>query len=252
MARRRSARRWRAARRTIGWLVALAVIGAAALLLWAWARGRPQDLPWTPLDLGAPIGLFTGAKLAALTDDYPACRAQLAAAGVRYTALPSRREGAQCGYDDGVRFAEGGSRRIDFRPAGLGVACPVAAALAMWEWDVVQPAAQRHFGSRIVRIDHFGSYACRRIYGRDAGTWSEHATADAVDIAGFRLADGTRITIVGDWQGQDAKAAFLREVRDGACRLFATTLSPDYNAAHRDHLHLDQANRGAMGWRACR
>ena len=44
----------------------------------------------------------------------------------------------------------------------------------------------------------------------------------------------------------------LREVRDGACDLFATTLSPDYNAAHRDHLHLDQAARGARGWRACR
>ncbi|WP_375292508.1 extensin family protein, partial [Sphingomonas melonis] len=84
------------------------------------------------------------------------------------------------------------------------------------------------------------------------GTWSEHATADAVDIAGFRLADGRRITVVGDWTGSGDKAAFLREVRDGACRLFATTLSPDYNAAHRDHLHLDQADRGAMGWRACR
>lgn len=136
--------------------------------------------------------------------------------------------------------------------SGLGIACPVAAALSVWEWQVVQPAAQRHFGSRVTAIDHFGSYSCRRIYGRDAGTWSEHATADAVDIAGFRLADGRRITVVGDWTGSGDKAAFLREVRDGACRLFATTPSPDYNAAHRDHLHLDQADRGAMGWRACR
>ncbi|RZL73462.1 MAG: extensin, partial [Sphingomonas sp.] len=55
-----------------------------------------------------------------------------------------------------------------------------------------------------------------------------------------------------DWKGDDPKAAFLRDVRDGACQLFATTLSPDYNAAHADHLHLDQANRGSMGWRACR
>jgi hypothetical protein len=102
-----------------------------------------------------------------------------------------------------------------------------------------------------VTIDHFGSYSCRRIYGRDAGTWSEHATADAVDVAGFRLADGRRITVVGDWRREGAKAAFLHEVRDGACQLFATTLSPDYNAAHRDHLHLDQADRTA-GWRACR
>lgn len=241
-----------ALRRTIGWIAALLAIGAAAFLLWAFAKGRPQDMPWTPLTLGEPIGTFTGRKLTALTEDFPQCRTLLEDAGVRYTALPERRDGGQCGYRDGVRLTEGGSRRIGFRPANLGIACPVAAALATWEWDVVQPAAQKHFGSRVAAIDHFGSYACRRIYGRDAGTWSEHATADAVDIAGFRLADGTRITVIGDWRGEDAKAAFLREVRDGACKLFSTTLSPDYNAAHRDHLHLDQANRGSMGWRACR
>lgn len=239
-------------RRTIGWIVALVGLATVALLAWGLARGRPQDLPWTPLDLGAPIGLFTGAKLAALGRDFPLCRAKLDAAGVRYTALPPRRDGAQCGYSDGVRFTPGGARQIGFRPASLGVACPVAAALAVWEWQVVQPAAQRHFGSRVVAIDHFGSYSCRRIYGRDAGTWSEHATADAVDIAGFRLADGRRVTVVGDWTGSGDTAAFLRDVRDGACKLFATTLSPDYNAAHRDHLHLDQADRGSMGWRACR
>ncbi len=242
----------RVLRHLIGGIAAIVAIGAAAFLLWALARGRPQDMPWTPLSLGEPIGLFTGRKLAALTRDFPQCRALLADAGVRYTALPPRQDGGRCGYADGVRFGSGGARRIDYRPASLGVACPVAAALAMWEWDVVQPAALKHFGSRVTAIDHFGSYSCRRIYGRDAGTWSEHSTADAVDIAGFRLADGSRVTVVGDWRGAGTKAAFLRDVRDGACRLFATTLSPDYNAAHRDHLHLDQANRGSMGWRACR
>ncbi|MDY1006845.1 MULTISPECIES: extensin family protein [unclassified Sphingomonas] len=242
----------RAVRRTLGWIVALAVIAGLGLILWSTLRGRPQDLPWTPLDLGQPIGLMTGRKLNALTQSYPACRAALERAGVRYTALPPRSGEGQCGYSDGVRFTSGGARRIDFAPAGLGVACPVAAALAIWEWNVVQPAAERHFGTKVTSIDHFGSYSCRRIYGRDAGTWSEHSTADAVDIAGFRLGNGTRITVARDWQGDTAKAAFLREVRDGACQLFATTLSPDYNTAHADHFHLDQADRGAMGWRACR
>ena len=242
----------RAVRRTLGWIVALAVITGLGLILWSTLRGRPQDLPWTPLDLGQPIGLMTGRKLNALTQSYPACRAALERAGVRYTALPPRSGEGQCGYSDGVRFTSGGARRIDFAPAGLGVACPVAAALAIWEWNVVQPAAERHFGTKVTSIDHFGSYSCRRIYGRDAGTWSEHSTADAVDVAGFRLGNGTRITVARDWQGDTAKAAFLREVRDGACQLFATTLSPDYNAAHADHFHLDQADRGAMGWRACR
>lgn len=241
----------RAVRRTIGWLVALVVIATLALMLWASLRGRPQDVPWAPLDLGQPIGLFTGRKLTALAEDFPQCRALLDRAGVRYTVLPPRKGEGQCGYADGVRLT-GGARKIAFAPAGLGVACPVAAALAMWEWDIVQPAAERHFGARVATIDHFGSYSCRRIAGSHSSNWSEHATADAVDIAGFRLTDGTRITVARDWKGDDPKAAFLREVRDGACQLFATTLSPDYNAAHADHLHLDQANRGSMGWRACR
>ncbi len=241
----------RAVRRTIGWLVALVVIATLALMLWASLRGRPQDVPWAPLDLGQPIGLFTGRKLTALTEDFPQCRTLLDRAGVHYTVLPPRKGNGQCGYADGVRLT-GGARKIAFAPAGLGVACPVAAALAMWEWDIVQPAAERHFGARVATIDHFGSYSCRRIAGSHSSNWSEHSTADAVDIAGFRLTDGTRVTVARDWKGDDPKAAFLRDVRDGACKLFATTLSPDYNAAHADHLHLDQANRGSMGWRACR
>jgi hypothetical protein len=109
-----------------------------------------------------------------------------------------------------------------------------------------------HFGRKVAAIEHYGSYSCRRIYGRSEGTWSEHSTANAVDIAAFRLEDGRRISLIGDWEGDDAESRFLREVRDGSCRLFATVLSPDYNEAHRDHFHLDQAERGAFGWRGCR
>ncbi|KTT74599.1 extensin family protein [Sphingomonas endophytica] len=245
----------RRARRLVAWGVAAALTATVLLLAWGSLRGRPQDLPWTSLDLGQPIGLFTGRKLTALTGDSAKCRGLLSQAGVRFAALPPRDDG-QCGYDDAVRLDAGGARAVALSPAGPGVACPVAAALAIWEWDVLAPAARRHFGARVTRIDHFGSYACRRLYGRDAGAWSEHATADAIDIAGFRLSDGRRISIARDWKagGRDgaAKAAFLRDVRDGACQLFATVLSPDYNAAHRDHFHLDQAERGKMGWRACR
>jgi hypothetical protein len=242
----------RGLRRAAGALVAAAIALTLALVLWAGARGRPQDLPWTRLDLAQPIGLFTGRKLTALGGDFPRCRALLERAGVRYAPLPARRERATCGYDDGVRLTAGGARTIGFGPTGLGTSCPVAAALAVWEWEVVQPAARARLGTTVTVVEHFGSYSCRRIYGRDAGTWSEHARANALDVAGFRLADGRRITVARDWRGDDADARFLRDVRDGACRLYATVLSPDYNAAHRDHLHLDQAGRGGAGWRACR
>ena len=238
-------------RRTILSLIALALLGLGALLLYGHARRHPEDVPWTALDLGRPIGLFTGRKLADLADEGQRCQGLMRRAGIAFTALPPRSAG-QCGYDHAVRFAAGGSRGIAYRPADLGTSCAVAAALALWEWHVVQPAARRHFGRPVAAIEHFGSYSCRRVYGRDEGAWSEHATANAVDIAAFTLEGGRRISVVNDWGDDDAEGRFLREVRDGACDVFATVLSPDYNAAHRDHFHLDQAARGAMGWRGCR
>ena len=61
------------------------------------------------------------------------------------------------------------------------------------------------------------------------------------------LEDGRRVSVLRDWKGDDEKAAFLRRARDEACSVFGTVLSPDYNAAHADHLHLDQAARGFGG-----
>lgn len=242
----------RRARRWTTRLVLLLALAAVLLALLALVRRHPEDVPWTRLDLTRPIGLFTGRKLAGLADDPAQCRALMEQAGIAHRALPPRRDGPDCGYRDAVAFEPGGARSIGFRPGAPGTTCPVAAALALWEWHVVQPAARRHLGRRVVAIDHLGSYSCRRINNRADGEWSEHATANAVDIAAFRLADGRVVSVLRDWSGDPAGAAFLRQVRDGACDLFATVLSPDYNAAHRDHLHLDQAARGAGGWRACR
>jgi hypothetical protein len=182
-----SGARPRAVRNLAAAIAIAALLLTLALLLYAMVRDRPQDLPWTELDLSRPIGLFTGSKVAALSDDFPACRAVLDRAGVRYTALPPRQDGAQCGYADAVRLTAGGARQIRFAPADLGIACPVAAGLALWEWEVVQPAARRAFGQRVTGIAHFGSYNCRRMYNREGESWSEHATANAVDIASFEL-----------------------------------------------------------------
>jgi len=232
-------------------LLLLGLVGFAGLLLYGYARDHPQDMPWTELDLTQPVGAFTGRKLTGLRGEGAQCRALLERAGVRFDPLAPRAAGEHCGFDDAVRLRTGGALHVAYRPAGLGTACPVAAALALWEWHVLQPAAIEHFGTRVASVEHLGSYNCRRMYGRASGGWSEHATANAIDVAGFRLEDGTRISVLKDWKEEGPKADFLREVRNGACPLFATVLSPDYNAAHADHLHLDQAARGEMGWRGC-
>lgn len=231
-------------RRTL-WFGTLAY--AAAALIVGMLRAD-LDLPWTPLDLRHPIGPATLFKLADLAGDGARCRAVLAQAGIAFRAVPPR--GPACAVDDGVNWTRGGTRTLGYRPAAPLLACPLAAALTMWEWHVVQPAAARLLRARVVAVEHYGSFACRRVYGRTEGPWSEHARAAAIDIAGFRLADGRRVTVARDWARDAAEGHFLHAVRDGGCRLFATTLSPDYNAAHRDHLHLDAAARG--GWSSCR
>ena len=238
-------------RRALWWLLFLILLAAAFLYAREYVRRHPQDVPWTALDLRHPVGRFTLRKLVSLGEQPAQCRALLSKAGIADVPAPLKQSGEQCGYADGMRLAEGG-RTTAFSPAGLVTACPVAAALALFEREALQPAAARHFSSKVASIEHAGSYSCRRLYGRAEGQFSEHATADAVDIIGFRLEDGTRVSVLRDWPSEGPKGAFLRDVRDGACGLFATVLSPDYNAAHADHLHLDQAARGKMGWSLCR
>ena len=236
--------------RGLGCLLLIAVVATALFLFGRdYVQRHPQDVPWTELKLSDPIGRFTAGKIAGLGDEPARCRALLAEAPVEDSSVPPRRSPPDCGYEDGVRLA---GRAADYDPAGLVTSCPVAAALFLWETRVVQPAAERHFGARVERIHHAGSYSCRRLYGRESGAFSQHATADAFDVTAFELEGGESVQVLQDWQGAGAQAAFLREVRDGACRLFPTVLSPDYNEAHRDHLHFDVADRGGGGWTLCR
>lgn len=44
------------------------------------------------------------------------------------------------------------------------------------------------------------------------------------------------------------KALFLREAHAGACRIFGTVLGPEANNAHRNHFHVDLAERASGGF----
>ncbi|RAK57650.1 extensin family protein [Phenylobacterium deserti] len=203
----------------------------AAVNLWA----PPQDLPWKPLSLDEPLGMATAIKFARATDDPELCRKILQEGGVAFVDQPVRTE-RFCTTENSVRVTSGLTR---LAPAGPTITCPVALGYAFWSRHVLQPAAQETLGARVTQVDHYGSYSCRNVYGRESGRPSEHARANALDVAGFRLSDGRRITVAGDFRREDERGAFLRRVRDDACGFFHGVLSPDYNAAHRDHLHLD-------------
>ena len=220
-------------------LILLAILGVIGWAGYSWLQAHPEHNPAAPLDLRHPIGMATASKLAALKDDPEACRAVLTRSEVAFAALDPAGEG-QCARPDRTQLTG-----YPLAPDSPPMTCPVGAAMELWRSKTVEPAAREIFGSDIARIEHLGVYSCRRLYGQSEGAWSEHATGNAIDIAAFVLEDGRRISVLGDWDGDEDEARFLRTVRDGACGVFSTVLSPDYNEAHADHFHFDQDARWA-------
>ncbi|MFO0659420.1 MAG: extensin family protein [Polyangiaceae bacterium] len=93
-------------------------------------------------------------------------------------------------------------------------------------------------------------------------TPSQHAYGRAIDVSAFVKRDGSRLDVLNDWGGAigdtpcgpnatqprvDTPAA--RELRSLVCEassrgLFHLILTPDFNQAHANHLHMDIEPRG--------
>jgi hypothetical protein len=221
--------------------IAAVILTMAALAVWSvvrWVRNLPSEQsPFATLDLERPIGWATAMQFARIRGDQVACTAVLSASQVETLPVEDRREGAdgQCGYTNAVTL----ERSLYPYSGPVRASCPLTAALYVWEREAVAAAAAQWLESPVARIEMIGVYSCRNIYGRSEGRLSEHATANAIDIAGFGLENGRVVRVLGGWTEGGADAAFLRAVRDGACETFQGVLSPDYNRAHADHLHLD-------------
>lgn len=221
-------------------IIATALILLAAAALTAHYAGLwsiPERWnPRAPLRIDAEPNFLTRYKLARLSSDPASCLQVLAQSPFEFEAVEDRVTGPACGLFDAVRI----DRTSAALTESFSLTCRAAVSLALWERHVLQPAAHRHFEQPVATLEHFGSYACRNIYGRPNATRSQHATAEALDVAGFVLADGRRVRVLNDWDANTAAGAFLQEIHGGACRFFDAVLGPGYNAAHRDHLHLDR------------
>ena len=161
------------------------------------------------------------------------CIAKLDRVVARYALLEDRTFSGGCSALGAVQL-----RDIGVPVTGItAMTCPLAHSFTQWVQSDLQVPAMGEFGSAIVKVEAMGTYSCRPIAG--TGRLSEHASANAVDVAAFVLADGRRISVLNGWHGNEREARFLRSVRASACRRFNTVLSPDYNADHRDHFHFD-------------
>ncbi|MCA1749453.1 MAG: extensin family protein, partial [Sphingomonadales bacterium] len=173
------------------------------------------------------------------TRETRACLASLDGERIRYRQLPDRSFGGGCSALGAVQLLQVGTPT---RNLGA-MTCPLAYRYGRWAREVLQPAARRHFGKQVTLVETMGTYSCRIIAG--TGRVSEHGKANAVDISGFTLEDGKRITVLDGWNADDRREReFLRELHRGGCGMFEIVLGPEANAAHRDHFHFDMGDRG--------
>ena len=205
----------------------------------ALALGACGAVPETSREARAPI---SAPRPAAITPDARMCLTGLGESGTRFSPLPDRYYGGGCSAVNAVQLSAVQGDRAQFGVSNIGpVTCKTAQIFSAWARYGVDRAARQILGSAVQRIETMGSYSCRNVAGTNRR--SAHSRAAAIDVSAFVLADGRRISVLGDWStGSRAEKEFLRIVHMSACKRFGTVLGPDYNAAHRDHFHLEEGD----------
>lgn len=165
----------------------LVIVGGLLVSVWGgWLPLPAEWNPWAPLDVRVKPNLLTRFKLMRLRDNPQLCDQVLSNSGLRVTRQRDGNPDTACPLSNTLRV-QGGEVALS---SSFLASCPLAVAFALFERHALQPAAQATYGQAVVRFDHLGSFACRNMYSRENGARSQHATANALDIAGFRLADG--------------------------------------------------------------
>lgn len=161
---------------------------------------RPVEKEASGADAGAQPESWSAEEIRAAEAQ---CDAELAASEASAVRLPPLRRG-QCGAAVPLRL-ERIAKRVDVTPAAT-VNCAMAARLHRWLETVVRPAARETLGSDVAAIRNASSYMCRNRYNDPGQKISEHAFANAIDIAVFELADGRRIDVKTYWGQVTASA----------------------------------------------
>lgn len=207
------------------------------------------------------------------------CATILKTVSADYEMLPPMRQG-ECGDPAPVKLKALtiNGQRVALEPAAT-VNCPMVAATNRWLATAILPQAKAMLGEPVTAISVMSSYSCRSVYNDPGRKLSQHAKANALDIAGFITKGGKKILLLSDWQrapepvetasaaqGQPAQAAgqvpaapkapiqpvaaapilkptpadgFLKAIHAKACGIFGTVLGPEANKAHHNHFHVD-------------
>jgi len=140
-----------------------------------------------------------------------------------------------CGVKDPVRVTSVDGVALS---QSAVINCDTARALKTWIRKGLKPA----FGRKdVVGLRVAASYACRPRNNVKGAKISEHGRGNAIDISAIILADGKSVVVADDWRRSAGKP--MKKAYRAACGTFGTTLGPDADRHHRDHLHFDIANQ---------
>ncbi len=177
----------------------------------------------------------------------PACLADLQTLGVAFSPAEARQDSPDglpnviCDIESPVRVSSP-INTVSYRYVShdsaqpIYMACPLAQALVrlsalLQEYDIVE-------------VGHIGVYNCRVIGGTN--TVSEHGAARAIDLKWFRTRDGRVYDVEDHWEHdtenfQTDEGRLLYELGQQMFerRIFNIVLTPNYNAAHDNHFHVD-------------
>jgi hypothetical protein len=165
----------------------------------------------------------------------PLCTSKLAGRNLEYSPIADRTNAKGCKVSNAIRLSKVGDLELS-KPADL--TCEMALNLSIWVESFVKPKARSIFNEEITTLSHLGSYNCRPMRGKKTRL-SQHAFANAFDVAGFRLASGEKLDLKKDWKAGGKKEQFWRSIHKGACKNFDLVLGPEFDKRHKDHFHLD-------------
>ncbi len=214
-------------------------LGLIALVFGLWFELLPIPNRHNPLgyiEFDQAPNWSTRFKITRLSYQPEKCLATLKNSQLKYQLSEAFQHPNGCRQINPVKVQ---SNKIRFNAAFI-LTCPAAVSWALFEQNGLQTAAKKYLNEEISQVEHFGTYACRNQYHAKNAPLSEHASANAIDIAGFKTRDGKSISVLKDWPKNSNEAKFLRAARDHACQSFNAVLSPDYNAAHHNHFHFDR------------
>ena len=197
-------------------LVAILLVGAGIAFLLYQSNQKAVE---KALNRIIPYQSFTGGE---------ACLADLEERGVKFKSLGTSAENDICTIYDAVTIRNFPNTKMS---GAVTLNCQTAIDLADWFEEI-----------EAKEVKHMGSYNCRKVRG-SSHFWSQHSFGSAIDISHINGA-----SLKEDWFKNNENSSYLKQAGKDACHYFSNVLTPETNAAHHDHFHLDNGPRfGSCG-----